>query len=184
MSTETPERELVDRAAAGDDLAFEQLVGAHRNRLWSLCLRMTGNAADAEDALQDCLVAAWQHIGAFRRESRFGTWLYRIATNASLAVIRKRRDTPYDPVELPESEGARDPGVQVTDRELVRGAIAALPEPFRVALVLREIGDLSYEEIAVHQGIPVQTVKSRLSRARSGVLAVVQTSADPVGRAG
>lgn len=178
MSTDTAERELVARAAAGDDLAFEELVGQHRTRLWSLCLRLTGNAHDAEDALQDCLIAAWQHLGTFRQESRFGTWLYRIAANASLAVIRRRRDTPYDPVDLPEDEGPRDPGVVVTDREVVRGAIAALPEPFRVALVLREIGDLSYEEIAVHQGIPVQTVKSRLNRARSAVLNGLR-SADP-----
>ena len=170
MSTDPAERELVARAAVGDDLAFEELVGQHRRRLWSVCLRLTGNAQDAEDALQDCLVAAWQHLETFRQESRFGTWLYRIAANAALAVVRRRRDTPYDPVDLPEGDGPRDPGVQVTDRELVRGAIAALPEPFRVALVLREIGDLSYEEIAVHQGIPVQTVKSRLNRARSAVL--------------
>jgi RNA polymerase sigma-70 factor (ECF subfamily) len=95
-----------------------------------------------------------------------------------LAVIRRRRDRPYDPVDLPEGEGPRDPGIQVTDRQVVRDAIAALPEPFRVALVLREIGDLSYEEIAVHQGIGVQTVKSRLNRARSALLASLR-SADP-----
>ncbi len=178
MAIEESERELIARAAAGDDLAFEQLVGEHRRRLWSVCLRLTGNAQDAEDALQDCLVAAWQHLGSFRQDSRFGTWIYRIASNASLAVIRRRRDRPYDPVDLPEGEGPRDPGIQVTDRQVVRDAIAALPEPFRVALVLREIGDLSYEEIAVHQGIGVQTVKSRLNRARSALLASLR-SADP-----
>jgi RNA polymerase sigma factor (sigma-70 family) len=183
VPAELSERELVARAVAGDDSAFEELVGEHRRRLWSLCLRLTGNAQDAEDALQDALVAAWQHLGSFRQDSRFGTWIYRIAANASLAVVRRRRDIPFDPVEMPEGEGPRDPGVQVSDRELVRGAIAALPEPFRVALVLREIGDLSYEEIAVHQGIGVQTVKSRLSRARAAVLANLR-SADPQERAG
>jgi RNA polymerase sigma factor (sigma-70 family) len=158
------ESALVRRACAGDQRAFTDLIAADRAAVWAVCLRTTGNRTDAEDALQDTLLAAWRNMAKFRSDARFSTWLFRIAANAALAVVRRRPEivTDFDVLAL-----GRDPGDQVADADRVQTALMTLPETFRVALVLRIYGDLSYEDIAVHQGIPVQTVKSRLWRARA-----------------
>jgi RNA polymerase sigma-70 factor (ECF subfamily) len=162
----------VDRARRGEAAAFERLVNDHAQRTWAVCYRITGNRHDAEDALQDALVAAWQNLPRFRGDSRFGTWLHRIAANASLAVVRRRRDVAMD--DLPAGRldaGAVDFYDRFAESDRIEAALRTLPEDFRVALVLREFGDLSYQEIAAHQGVPVQTVKSRLNRARAAMAA-------------
>jgi RNA polymerase sigma factor (sigma-70 family) len=158
------EAAFVREACAGDERAFVELISANRAAVWAVCLRITGNPHDAEDALQDALVAAWRNITQFRADARFSTWLFRIAANAALAIVRRRAKT-VDDVDL-LAVGA-DPGDRIADADRVQTALMALPETFRVALVLRIYGDLSYEDIGIHQGIPVQTVKSRLWRARS-----------------
>lgn len=173
MLTTDEERDLVSRARRGSDDAFAALVGEYRARTWSICLRLTGNHADAEDALQDALTAAWQHLDKFRSDARFGTWLHRIAANASLAVLRRRRDVPVDPQAQDHPHATYDPYDTVDDTDRIQRALAVIPEAFRVALVLREYGDMTYDEIAAHQGIGVQTVKSRLNRARSAVSAAL-----------
>ncbi|HEY1134189.1 MAG TPA: sigma-70 family RNA polymerase sigma factor [Nocardioides sp.] len=168
------EAALLERARDGDAEAFEALVRPRRSRLWSVCLRVVSDRNDAEDALQDALTAAWLHLGSFRGEARFDTWLYRIASNAALAVARRRRERAVDPTELPEDgELQRDHADQVADVDRVRRALAELPEQFREAVVLRELADLTYEEIAAHQGVGVQTVKSRLNRARAQLAAAL-----------
>ncbi len=171
MLTVDDERVLVTRARDGDDVAFAALVQSSRARLWSICLRITGNHGDAEDALQDALTAGWQHLGRFRDDARFSTWLYRIATNASLAVVRRRRETPseVDDIWLVVDDAT----ARYDDVDRVQRALATVPETFRAALVLREYGDLTYEEIAAATGVGVQTVKSRLSRARAAVSAAL-----------
>lgn len=171
MLTVEDERALVTRARAGDDAAFAALVESSKARVWSICLRITGNHSDAEDALQDALSAAWQHLARFRDDARFSTWLYRIASNASLAVVRRRRDTPseVDPGWLVMD----DPTSGYDDIDRVQRALATVPETFRAALVLREYGALTYEEIAAATGVGVQTVKSRLNRARAAVSAAL-----------
>jgi RNA polymerase sigma factor (sigma-70 family) len=156
---------LIERARAQDQRAFAELVGRYRGVLWGVCLRITGNSADAEDAVQEAMIAAWRHLDGFREESRFSTWLYRIASNAALAVVRRRRETSELPEELPEE--SRGLASRVADADSVQRALAQLPESFRVALVLREYGGFSYAEIATHQGILVETVKTRLNRART-----------------
>ncbi len=158
------EAALVRVACAGDERAFVELISTDRAAVWAVCLRITGNPHDAEDALQDALVAAWRNITQFRADAKFSTWLFRIAANAALAIVRRRCEL-VENVELVGVGG--DPGDRVVDADRVQTALMTLPETFRVALVLRIYGDLSYEDIAVHQGIPVQTVKSRLWRARS-----------------
>lgn len=160
------EAELIDRSRAGDQAAFAELVARSRDQTWAVCLQITGHRHDAEDALQDTLTAAWQNLGSFRGTARFGTWLYRIATNASLAIVRKRREIPEDEIDHGAST-SRSVADRIADTDAVRQALAALPEQFRVAIVLREYADLSYAEIAEHQGIGVQTVKSRINRARA-----------------
>ncbi|GAA0798591.1 RNA polymerase sigma factor [Spirilliplanes yamanashiensis] len=164
------ESRLVDRARRGEAAAFERLVGDHAQRTWAVCYRITGNAHDAEDALQDALIAAWQNLPRFRGDSRFGTWLHRIAANASLAVVRRRRDVVMDELPTARAEAAMtDHYERLAESDRIEAALRTLPEDFRVALVLREFGDLSYQEIATHQGVGVQTVKSRLNRARSAM---------------
>lgn len=165
------EAHLLALAKDGDGLAFANLVEPYRARLWSICLRITGSRHDAEDALQDALSAAWLHLRSFRGEARFGTWAYRIAANAATAVVRRRRELPTDALERVLQPDSTDFASAIATRDQVATALAQLPEQFREALVLREYGDFTYEEIAVHQGVPVQTVKSRLHRARQAVAA-------------
>lgn len=163
------EADLIARVHGGDSRAFAELVEPYRQRLWGVCLRVTGSQADAEDALQDCLLAAWRNLDRFRGESAIGTWLYRIAANAAVAVVRRRREIAGEVPDHADPSPAADDVLALRDE--VEAALRLVPTDFRVALVLREYGDLSYEEIAAHQNVGVQTVKSRLNRARASVRA-------------
>lgn len=163
----TEQAELVARARDGDGAAFAALVEPAKSRAWSVCLRITGQPSDAEDALQDALTSAWQNLDKFREDAQFSTWLYRIASNAALSLVRKRRDQP---TELEDNAWiSPDPTTAVDTTDRVQRALAAIPENARAILVLREYGDLSYNEIADTLGVSVQTVKSRLNRARAAV---------------
>lgn len=173
MEGSADEGGIVARARSGEQAAFAELVERHRTAAWSVCLRITGNRHDAEDALQDALTAAWLHLDRFRGDSRFGTWLYRIAANASLAVVRRRREVTVG--EVPVADFERDLAVEIAARDQIQAALAGLPAIFREALVLREIADLTYQEIASHQGVPVQTVKSRLNRGRAALAQALRT---------
>ncbi|MDQ1058394.1 RNA polymerase sigma factor (sigma-70 family) [Arthrobacter globiformis] len=154
---------LMDAAIGGDARAFERLAEQHRTMIWSVCLRITGNTYDAEDALQDTLLAAWRGIGRFRRDSSFGTWIYRIAANAALAIIRARRSTD----EISEAFAPeRDFAEKLADADLVQRTMKSIPEDLRVALILRELCDFTYEQVAEYQGVGLATVKTRINRAR------------------
>lgn len=166
---------LIARAVDGDELAFAVLLADCRGRAWAVCYRICGNHQDAEDALQEAAVAAWRHVSAFRGAAQFSTWFCRIAANAALQLVRRRRDTPTDALPEPPAPGSFTDRVEA--EYLVRHALAQLRPEFRAALVLREWGDLSYADIAEWQGVPVQTVKSRLNRARN---ALAQLLADAV----
>jgi RNA polymerase sigma-70 factor (ECF subfamily) len=181
MTAPSIEWELVRLARSGDDRAFAELAGRHRAVLWSICLRITGNEYDAEDALQEALTAAWLHLDSFRGNARFGTWAYRIAANASFAVLRRRREIPTDLLEEIQQDGEEDFVDALVDRDRIDAAVAGLSPQFREALVLREYGQLSYEEIAAHQRVGVQTVKSRLNRARAAVAAKLEASGPVTG---
>lgn len=164
------EAELLAACRGGDQHAFAELVGRHRTNAWHVCLQITGNAHDAEDALQEALTAAWQNLHRFRGEARFNTWLHRIATNAALKVVRRRKLT----TSLDDEDS---PGIDLTDHgsgfdeqvvtaDTVHHALGQLPEDFRVAIVLAEFADLPYADIAEHQQVSVATVKTRIHRAR------------------
>lgn len=166
---------MMDRAIEGDARAFEALALQHRTMIWSVCFRVTGNAFDAEDALQETLIAAWRGIGRFRRESSFGTWIYRIAANAALTVVRSRRATEIEVSENFEPE--RDFAEKLAAADLVQQTLRSMPEDLRVALVLRELCDFTYAQISEYQGVGVSTVKSRISRARHAFEAAVALGA-------
>lgn len=176
--------ELVAHAKAGDQQAFAELVTRYRTKVWHVCLQIAGNKEDAEDALQEALTAAWQNLAKFRGEARFATWLHRIAANAALSVVRRRR--PTDSIDADDGGGIVlvDPSPafdeQLTTVDLVRRALAQLPEDFRVAIVLAEFASLPYADIAEHQGVSVATVKTRIHRGRKRLAEILAPVADRV----
>jgi RNA polymerase sigma-70 factor (ECF subfamily) len=168
------EADLVRWAGEGDQRAFDALVSPHREMLQVVCYRITGDQGTAQDALQNALLAAWQHLGRFEGKAKFSTWLYRIAHNAALAVVRKRVPDPAsDRVDdTPVVHGLDDTTVDTV--HAVRWALEQIPPDFRAALVLREYANLTYEEIAEVEGIKVATVKTRIARARQAVAALLE----------
>ncbi len=161
---------LAARCATGDKDAFDTLAGRHRQRMHAICRRITCDDHDALDALQNALVQAWQHIGAFQGDARIGTWLYRVATNAAIDEVRRRSRRPLPSENLADLTAA--PGLladQVAERLTVDWALALLPPQFRAAIVLREYLGLSYRDIADIRGVPIDTVKSQISRGRQAL---------------
>jgi len=169
------DRELIARSCTGDLDAFEELVRAHQTQIYNLTYRVTGNHEDASDAAQDAFVRAFQALSRFRQEAAFSTWLYRIATNAALDLVRRRPAVP--PVELPVDHPApNDPEVEVHRREVsrrVHAAVGQLPVEYRTVVILRDLQGLAYDEIAKILDIPVGTVRSRLSRGRDALKALL-----------
>lgn len=165
--------ELVAWAREGDERAFAELVERSRVRLFAVCVRITGDEHSARDATQTALLDAWRALPRFEGRSSFSTWLCQIGSRAALAVATRRRPDPVG--ELPEPSGPFGAPVEdsVTAVSAVRWALERLPPDFRQALVLREHGDLSYQEIAEVQGVRVETVKTRISRARHAVAQVL-----------
>lgn len=172
MIDDASEVSAINRACAGDAQAFEELLRPHRDKLWAVCVRVTGNRADAEDAVQECMIAVWRGLPRFRGESQFSTWIYRIAANAALGIVRRRREVPVEEIFDVSPNASFEDEIALHDQ--IQAALQSVPEDFRVALVLREYGGLTYEEISEHQGIPIQTVKSRLNRARAAVRAALR----------
>jgi RNA polymerase sigma-70 factor (ECF subfamily) len=176
---------LVQAAAGGDRRALDELLRRHYDRIFAVCRRITGNDADAADAAQDALISIVRSIGRFDGRAAFSTWAYRIATNASLDELRRRRRRPLlvDDRTDPRAEGGDtqivdpDAGPRVEaigDRMAIDAALAELPETFRVPLVLRDVGDLDYAEIAETLDIPVGTVKSRIARGRAQLVELLR----------
>ena len=160
---------VVARAAAGGDRrALEILLDRHADRIHAVCRRIVGNPEDALDATQEALIAVARGIGRFDGRAAFSTWCYRVATNAALDELRRRgrRPTPTEMIVEP----AVSAGDAAVDARLdVDRALAEVPEDFRIAVVLRDLADLDYPEIANVLGVPVGTVKSRIARGRAAV---------------
>jgi RNA polymerase sigma-70 factor (ECF subfamily) len=171
MDATVAQRRQLEAAIGGDASAFGTLATEARAMIWSVCLRITGNTYDAEDALHDTLLAAWRGIQQFPREYSFGTWIYRIAANAALAIVRSRRSTEVevDGTYTPE----RDFAEHLAEADLVQRTLNTMPTDLRVALVLRELCDYTYAQIADYQGVGVPTVKSRIARGRLAFEAAV-----------
>jgi len=156
---------LVDACAQGVTDAFRELLSRHRRSALTLAFQMLGDAEDAEDVAQEAFVRVFQAIPYFRRQASFSTWLYRIVTN--LCLGRQRRRRPVMELEaLPEPASQEDTCRQVTEGLLARQVLGELSPALRAVLVLREQQGLSYREIAAALGVPVGTVRSRLSKAR------------------
>jgi RNA polymerase sigma-70 factor, ECF subfamily len=165
----TPDGDLAARAGAGDRAALETLLERHVDRIHAVCRRILGNPEDALDATQEAMIAVARGIGRFDNRSAFTTWLYRVATNAALDEGRRnaRRPRPVDPPA--EAASVASPEDAVGARLDVNAALGDLPEEFRVAVVLRDLCDLDYAEIAEVLGAPPGTVRSRIARGRSAL---------------
>lgn len=155
----------VARCLRGDSAAFETLVLRYQRVLYTVALRLTGNAEDARDVTQNTFIRAYERLETYDPERRFFSWIYRIAVNESLNYLRVRR--AHDPLEdTIEAVAGEDPVERRQIGERVQSALMELTREYREVVVLRYFGELSYEEIGETVGIPEKTVKSRLFSAR------------------
>ena len=173
------EAQLVAAAKNGDQSAFEELVNRYDRRIYRVALHITQNPTDAEDAMQDAFVKAYQHLADFHGESRFYTWLVRITVNEALMRLRRRRPNVFsldEPVEGEDNQMSREiedwgpsPEQRFEQSEMagiLEKVIGELEPIYRAVFTLRDVGDISTEETAKILGISVPAVKSRLLRAR------------------
>ncbi len=164
--------ELLAAHVAGHPDAFTEIVRRHRDRLWAVALKTTGDPEDAADALQDALISAYRRASQFRGDSQVTTWLHRIVVNACLDRMRRRTTRPTVPLPVEEETGIPlpDPEDRIARRELqidIASALAELPEDQREAVALVDIEGWSVEQAALMLGCPAGTVKSRCSRGRA-----------------
>ena len=169
------EAEAIERAKQGDAEAFEVLYNLHKRRVYSLCLRMTANTAEAEDLSQEAFLQLFRKIGTFRGESAFSTWLHRMAVNVVLMRLRKKglsvvplEETMETDEESPKKEpGAQDPSLAgAVDRLELQRAVEALPPGYRTIFVLHDIEGFEHNEIADMVGCSIGNSKSQLHKAR------------------
>lgn len=171
------EKVWIEEARNGDAAAFEQLVRRYEKQVFALTRRMCKNPADAEEAAQDAFLAAWQGLKFFRGESAFSTWLYRLTANACVDLLRREGrhqtaagaalDDEETALELPDESPTPHALTERAElREQLEAGLKALPEEYRTVLVLREVHQQSYDEIAEILSLELGTVKSRISRGR------------------
>jgi RNA polymerase sigma-70 factor (ECF subfamily) len=175
--------ELIARARANDFAGFEELLGRYEDKVYRLAYRIVRNETDAKEILQETFVSIWRKLDTFKGDSQFGSWVYRIATNAALMRLRAQRRHPEISTEelpigyldnygqpMPAGENwSKRPDDQLQSSELrehIQAAVDALPDIYRTVFVVRDIEGLSTEETAEALGISVPTVKTRLHRAR------------------
>jgi len=182
MGEREVDQELVERVQSGDKRAFDLLVGKYQHKIVSLISRYVSDHAEALDVAQEAFIKAYRAIGRFRGDSAFYTWLYRIAINtAKNHLVAQNRRPPLSDVDAQDAEQFQvdsrlkeqdSPEHDVLREEIERTihrAIADLPDDLRVAITLRELEGMSYEEIAKTMECPIGTVRSRIFRAREAI---------------
>ena len=170
------EAEVIRKAQAGDVSCFEALYGLHKRRVFSLCLRMTGNYAQAEDFTQEAFLQLYRKIASFRGESAFSTWLHRLTVNIVLMQFRKKGLTevsleatlePQQEDSAPKDIGTRDDVLHgAVDRLALERALGDLPPGYRIIFVLHDIEGYEHNEIAEMLGCSIGNSKSQLHKAR------------------
>ncbi|MGJ5083222.1 RNA polymerase sigma factor [Bradyrhizobium sp. HKCCYLS3013] len=163
------DKDLLDRLATGEELAFRLLVERHIDRAYAIALRIVGNAADAEDVVQDTMLKVWTHRGRWQHgRAKFSTWLYRVVSNRCIDIRRKPRTENVDVV--PEVADGKPDAVSVIERaelsDLLEGAMQRLPEQQRIAVILSYHENMSNGEIAEVMDTTVAAVESLLKRGR------------------
>jgi RNA polymerase sigma-70 factor, ECF subfamily len=176
-TSDSNEADLIDRAKHGDARAFQALYDKHKRRVYSLCLRMTSNTAEAEDLAQEAFLQLFRKIGTFRGESAFSTWLHRLSVNVVLMHLRKKSLPVVSLDEVPSGSneedapkkdfGAEDLALAGSiDRLQLQKAVADLPPGYRTIFVLHDVEGYEHNEIATIVGCSIGNSKSQLHKAR------------------
>lgn len=169
MTTAAQDAELLTRVLEGDHDAFNQIMRNHEDRVFSVCLRIVGEREQALDATQETFLTAFRKAGQFKGDSALGTWIYRIAVNTCYDHLRKQKRRRADPIpdHLDPADHAAEDAVESAGlRPEIQRALAAIPEDFRVAVVLSDIEGMGLPAIADLLRVPVGTIKSRIFRGR------------------
>jgi RNA polymerase sigma-70 factor, ECF subfamily len=185
-TSDSPEADVLARAQAGDHLAFARLYSLHKRRIYSLCLRMVGNIAEAEDLTQEAFLQLHRKIGTFRGDSAFSTWLHRLAINVVLMQLRKKGlslislDEAMEPT--PEEGPGRSFGAPdltlagAIDRLALERAVADLPAGYRLIFILHDVEGFEHNEIAAMLDCSIGNSKSQLHKARLKLRDALRTS--------
>lgn len=160
-----PLRDLVASAREGDPGAFDRLYREHVGRVYAICLRITADRRRAEELTQDVFVRCWKRLPSFRGESRFTTWLHRVAVNVALDDRRRARRERLRRADV-DPDNHRSRRDRADERMDLERAVAGLPRGARVAVVLHDIEGYRYEEVAEMMGVALGTVKSQIHRGR------------------
>jgi RNA polymerase sigma-70 factor, ECF subfamily len=188
------DRELVERVQRGDSSAFDALVRKYQHRVIGLVGRYVNDWSECQDVAQEVFMRAYRALGNFRGDAQFSTWLHRIAVNtAKNHLVAQNRRPPTDDIDVADAEqfdmSLRLRDSDTPEHELLRQeiettvmtAVNRLPEELRVAITLREVEGLSYDEIAERMGCPIGTVRSRIFRARDAIDAQLKPLLDADG---
>ncbi len=171
------DRRLIGESLKGRQAAYGELVRRHQDRLFNTVYRLLDNAEDAQDVVQEAFISAYQSLGSFKGDSLFFTWLYRIAMNAAISLKRKRKaavsletgskhDLVIEPVDKSLDHQPGDSLQRREEERILQDALNRLSPEHRSVIVLKDIEDLKYEDIAAMLEVPIGTVRSRLHRAR------------------
>ena len=177
---ENNDLELIEKFRSGCSISFELLIGRYETKVHNLAMRLTRNAEDAEEVLQDVFLTVYRKIDGFEGKAKFSSWLYRITVNAAFMKLRKKKQKPSISLDdmLPHLQnkaitqrnafGARSDSLALNNeiREALEKAISKLPEDYRAVFVLRDIDGLSNKEVGEILDLSIPAVKSRLHRSR------------------
>jgi RNA polymerase sigma-70 factor, ECF subfamily len=192
-SPRSSEHQLISRALRGEEEAFAELYEAHKSHVYSLCLRMTANVAEAEDVTQDAFIQVFRKLGSFRGESALSTWIYRVATNTALMHFRRKvlrqvsldqppsQDKPKETFDLPQQDGHLTGTV---DRIALTRAIGELPQGYRTIFLLHDVEGYGHQEIARLLNCSVGNSKSQLHKARLKIRESLRATAQVQDRIG
>ncbi len=190
---QSTENILIKQAKKGNEQALEELIGMYEQKIYSLALHLLKNSEEAYDASQDICIKIWRQIHTFEGQSKFSTWLYRIAVNQCLDIIRKNKnknneiymfgedefDHFYTNLNMPLGSSIQE-DIEINElKDVIKLGISELKEEHRIILVLRDMNDQSYEEISEELEISLGTVKSRLSRARQALRKILSQDKEP-----
>ncbi|MHB8644993.1 MAG: sigma-70 family RNA polymerase sigma factor [Thermomicrobiales bacterium] len=175
---ETEELVLIERAVAGDERAFAELVTRYQTAVYNLAYRMLSDAGEAEDAAQEVFLRIYRRLATYDADHRFSTWVLSIASHYCIDLLRRKRPwlVPLENISTwmrARTRGPEASALAVEQQDTVRNLLAKLPEHYRLVLLLRYWHDLGYEEIAQVVDLPVSTIKARLHRARNALAALV-----------